>query len=45
VGGWQTYRFNGSGWDAVNGGGVAITTGPDGMPWVVNSAGQIFERI
>jgi hypothetical protein len=46
AGGWQTYRFNGSGgWDAVNGGGVAISVGPDGMPWVINSAGQIFERV
>jgi hypothetical protein len=44
-GGRQTYRFNGSGWDAVNGGGVAISVGPDGMPWVINSAGQIFERM
>ena len=45
AGGFQTYRYNGTGWDAVNGGGVAIAVGPDGLPWVVNSSGQIFERV
>ncbi|MEO6286789.1 MAG: M57 family metalloprotease [Dyadobacter sp.] len=29
----------------VPGGGVRIAVGPDGIPWVVNSVGQIFKRV
>ena len=35
-------KWNGTNWDGVGGGGVRIAVGPDGTPWVVNSAGQIF---
>jgi Tectonin domain len=38
------HRLNDSTWEAVDGGGVRIAVGPDGMPWVVNSVGQIFRR-
>jgi hypothetical protein len=38
------HKWNGTSWDGVDGGGVRIAVGPDGTPWVVNSAGQIFHR-
>jgi len=43
--GYQLYRYNGTGWDALPGsGGVAISVGPDGMPWIVQDGGTILER-
>lgn len=38
-------RWNGSGWDAVDGGAVRISVGPDGIPWAVNAAGAILHRV
>jgi hypothetical protein len=48
VGGAQDFgvpRWNGSSWVGVDGGGVAISTGPLGDPWLLNSSGAIFHRI
>ena len=38
------YKWNGTNWDGVDGGGVRIAVGPGGTPWLVNSVGQIFHR-
>jgi peptidoglycan hydrolase-like protein with peptidoglycan-binding domain len=40
------FKFNGSGWDQdqANGYAVRIAVDPSGVPWVVNSLGQIFKR-
>jgi hypothetical protein len=38
------YRWNGTDWDGVDGGGVRIAVGPDGTPWMVNSVGEVFHR-
>ena len=38
------YKFIGNNWAGVNGGAVRIAVGPNGVPWIVNSAGQIFRR-
>jgi Tectonin domain len=38
------YEWDGSNWAGVDGGAVRIAVGPNGVPWVVNSAGQIFRR-
>jgi peptidoglycan hydrolase-like protein with peptidoglycan-binding domain len=38
------YKFNGSGWDAADGGAVRIAVDPSGAPWIVNSQGVIFQR-
>jgi hypothetical protein len=40
-GGYEIYRWNGSGWTQVQGGAVRIDVAPDGNAWVVNSTGQI----
>jgi hypothetical protein len=34
-----------SNWVGVDGGAVRIAVGPDGLPWIVNSAGSIFHRV
>jgi hypothetical protein len=39
------YRWSGSSWVQVGGGGVAISVGPSGDPWLLNSSGAIFHRI
>jgi hypothetical protein len=39
------HRWTGRTWETIDGGGVRIAVDPDGRPWVVNSAGQIFQRI
>ena len=41
-GGHGVYFFNGTGFSFANGGGVRIAVGPDGLPWIVNSAGAIW---
>ena len=43
-GGYGIYRWNGSGWDSIpgGGGGIGIAVASDGNPWVVNDAQQIF---
>lgn len=37
-------KWNGSGWDAADGGGIRVAVDPLGIPWIVNSAGQIYRR-
>lgn len=41
-GGYTVHRFDGVDWDRYAGGAVAISVGPDGNPWVVNSYGETF---
>lgn len=41
-GGHGVYHLTASGWQFANGGGVRIAVGPDGLPWIVNNAGQIW---
>jgi hypothetical protein len=38
------YKWNGTDWDEVHGGGIRIAVGPNGTPWVVNSVGDIYQR-
>jgi hypothetical protein len=44
VGGYGIYQWAGRNWAAVTGGGVTIGVGPDGSPWVTNSAHRIYHR-
>jgi len=44
-GGFTIHRWDGGNWPAVDGGAVRIAVAPDGHPWVVNDAGQIYERV
>ncbi len=39
------YRWNGSGWNIVSGLAVAVSVGPDGLPWVVNKEGKIYQFV
>ena len=41
-GGFGIFHWNGSAWDSVDGGAVCIAIAPNGEPWVVNNAGNIF---
>ena len=41
-GGFGIWRWGGSNWSQVEGGGVRIAVGPDGNSWVVNSEGSIW---
>ncbi len=41
-GGYGIYDWDGSAWQQVGGGAVAIAVAPSGTPWVVNSSGEIF---
>jgi hypothetical protein len=41
-GGHGIYHLNGTSWVRVPGGAVSIAAGPDGNPWVINSAHQIY---
>jgi hypothetical protein len=45
-GGYGLWQWNGSGWteDSFHGGGVKVAVDQAGQPWVVNSAGQIYQR-
>jgi hypothetical protein len=43
-GGLGIHHWNGDSWDAIDGGGVDISVGPRGRPWVVNSTQEIFRR-
>jgi len=43
-GGYGIYRYNGSGWTPVDGGGVRVAVDNAGDPWIVNSSGSIFRR-
>jgi peptidoglycan hydrolase-like protein with peptidoglycan-binding domain len=42
--GFRVKKFNGSGFDSTDGGAVRIAVGPDGIPWLVDSVGQIWRR-
>ena len=49
-GGFGIYTWSGGctavgSWSEIPGGGVAISVGTDGLPFVVNSSGQIYERL
>jgi hypothetical protein len=44
-GGYGIYHWTGSGWAGVAGGAVSIAVGPDGSPWIVNSADRIYRLI
>jgi hypothetical protein len=41
-GGHGVWRFFNGGWNYAGGAGERIAVGPDGMPWIVNNAGQIW---
>lgn len=41
-GGYGIYKFNGSGWTQIDGGGSRIAVDPSGNPWIVNAEGAIF---
>jgi hypothetical protein len=45
-GGFNIFKFNGNGWDMdyLDGGAVRIAVGPTGVPFIINSSNQIFER-
>jgi hypothetical protein len=40
----QIFKWTGSGWTVVNGGGVRIDVAADGTPWLVNAAGTVYVR-
>jgi hypothetical protein len=42
-GGFGIYHWNGSGWSRMPGGAVTIAVGPDGTPFIVNSAHWTYE--
>jgi hypothetical protein len=44
-GGYPIYKWNGSGWNIIDGGAVYIAVSPTGSPWVVNTDGSIYERV
>jgi hypothetical protein len=37
-------HWTGNKWVPIDGGGVRIAVMPSGTPWIVNSAGKIFQR-
>ncbi|MFC1888714.1 tectonin domain-containing protein [Thermodesulfobacteriota bacterium] len=41
-GGYEIFRWNGSGWTNVGGGAIRIAVGAAGMPWIVNEYGDIY---
>lgn len=43
-GSFNIMKWNGSAWENIDGGGTRIAVDPKGMPWVVNSAGQVWKR-
>jgi len=43
-GGFNIQKWNGSGWSSADGGATRIAVGPTGIPWAVNSVGQILRR-
>jgi hypothetical protein len=44
TGGYTLFKWNGSGWTMSEGGGVRIASSTSGVPWLVNNAGEIFQR-
>lgn len=43
-GGRDIYSWNGDGWTPVPGAGVRIAVGPDGLPWLINEPGNVYQR-
>lgn len=41
----ELYRWSGQGWDRVEGSGVRVAVGPNGMPWIVKANGTILRRV
>ena len=41
-GGYDIYKWNGSDWTKITGGGVQIAVEPTGNPWVVDNSSKIF---
>jgi hypothetical protein len=39
------YKWNGTGWDGVDGGGVRISVDDRGQPWIANSMGDLYVRV
>jgi hypothetical protein len=44
-GGGGIFRWNGSNWDQTDGAAVDVAVTDEGIPWVINSGGQIFRRV
>jgi peptidoglycan hydrolase-like protein with peptidoglycan-binding domain len=44
-GGFGIHKWNGSDWDAADGGAVRIAVEPGGVPWIVNDAGVIYRGL
>lgn len=42
--GYGVHRWTGSGWQKISGGAKRIDVDPQGNPWVVNNAGQIWKH-
>ena len=40
----DVYKWNGSSWVLIGGSGVLIAVGPQGDPWVVNFASDLYHR-
>jgi hypothetical protein len=38
----ELYKWSGRGWDRVEGSGVRVSVGPNGMPWIVKANGTIL---
>ena len=41
-GGYEIYKWNGSGWNKIPGGAVRIAVDPSGNAWVVNNSNNVF---
>ena len=42
--GTRAYRWNGSDWDATDGGGARVAIDGSGFPWIVGASGTIYRR-
>jgi hypothetical protein len=38
----ELYKWTGQGWDRIEGSGVRVSVGPNGMPWIVKANGTIL---
>jgi hypothetical protein len=41
----ELYKWSGQGWDRVQGSGVRVAVGPNGMPWIVRADGRILRGV
>jgi hypothetical protein len=41
----RIHVWNGNGWNQVDGGARVIAVGPDGLPWVAQENGFIYQRV